>query len=256
MFRARGPEIEIRVTTTTMMTTTTATTGRGPAGRSAAQSAESGMTLIAVMGLMVILAVALLAVAPTVQLEVQRDKELESIRRGEEVERAIEQYVIYYRGTKLPESIDDLLEGLPQGTKKRMILRPSAATDPLSEDGQWRLIQPEPQVLAGFARRVQEYNNGVLPSNSSQIFDRWAVTIVNAVSSEDESASTEPDPDYDVVTSNVPFIGVASQSRSRSVLTYYGIENHSKWIYTPLFRGSGTSRLLPPRPPVAPIITR
>ena len=256
MFRARGPEIEIRVTTTTTMITTTATTGRGLAGRSAAQSAESGMTLIAVMGLMVILAVALLAVAPTVQLEVQRDKELESIRRGEEVERAIEQYVIYYRGTKLPESIDDLLEGLPQGTKKRMILRPSAATDPLSEDGQWRLIQPEPQVLAGFARRVQEYNNGVLPSNSSQIFDRWAVTIVNAVSSEDESASTEPDPDYDVVTSNVPFIGVASQSRSRSVLTYYGIENHSKWIYTPLFRGSGTSRLLPPRPPVAPIITR
>ena len=256
MFRARGPEIEIRVTTTTMMTTTTATTGRGPAGRSAAQSAESGMTLIAVMGLMVILAVALLAVAPTVQLEVQRDKELESIRRGEEVERAIEQYVIYYRGTKLPESIDDLLEGLPQGTKKRMILRPSAATDPLSEDGQWRLIQPEPQVLASFAKRVQDYNNGVLPSNASQIFDRWAVTIVNAVSSDDESASTEPDPDYDVVTSNVPFIGVASQSRSRSVLTYYGIENHSKWIYTPLFRGSGTSRLLPPRPPVAPIITR
>ena len=256
MFRARGPEIEIRVTTTTTMITTTATTGRGPAGRSAAQSAESGMTLIAVMGLMVILAVALLAVAPTVQLEVQRDKELESIRRGEEIERAIEQYVIYYRGTKLPESIDDLLEGLPQGTKKRMILRPSAATDPLSEDGQWRLIQPEPQVLASFARRVQEYNNGVLPSNSSQIFDRWAVTIVNAVSSEDESASTEPDPDYDVVTSNVPFIGVASQSRSRSVLTYYGIENHSKWIYTPLFRGSGTSRLLPPRLPVAPIITR
>lgn len=253
MFLDHGQEIEILVMTTTM---TIAQSPKGPAGRNGGQSAESGMTLIAVMGIMVIMAIALLAVAPTVQIEVQRDKELESIRRGEEVERAIEQYVIYYRGTKLPESIDDLLEGLPQGTKKRMILRPSAATDPLSEDGQWRLIQPEPQVLASFARRVQEYNNGVLPSNSSQIFDRWAVTIVNAVSSEDESASTEPDPDYDVVTSNVPFIGVASQSRSRSVLTYYGIENHSKWIYTPLFRGSGTSRLLPPRLPVAPIITR
>jgi type II secretory pathway pseudopilin PulG len=173
------------MTMTTTMTTTATIGPVGPAGRRIGHTSESGMTLIAVMGLMVILAVALLAVAPTVQLEVQRDKELESIRRGEEVERAIEQYVIYYRGTKLPESIDDLLEGLPQGTKKRMILRPSAATDPLSEDGQWRLIQPEPQVLASFARRVQEYNNGVLPSNSSQIFDRWAVTIVNAVSSED-----------------------------------------------------------------------
>jgi len=219
------------------------------------------MTLIAVMGILVIFAMTLLAVAPTVQLEVQREKELESIRRGEEVARAIEQYVIFYRGAKLPSSIDDLLEGLPQGTKKRMILRPSAATDPLSEDGKWRLIQPEPEILASFAKRVQEYNNGVLPNNSNQIFDRWSVVITSAVEDLDESESTEPDPDYDVITDSVPFIGVASQSRNRSVVTYYGIENHSKWIYTPLFRGSGTSRQLPPRLPASkdlglPRITR
>jgi hypothetical protein len=91
-----------------------------------------------------------------------------------------------------------------------------------------------------------------LPSNPSQIFDRWAVVIVNSVTDADESEATEPDPDYEVETSNTPFIGVASQSRSRSVLTYYGAENHSKWIYTPLFRGSGTSRLVPPRPPTVP----
>ncbi len=207
------------------------------------------MTLLAVMGIMVIFAVMLLAVAPTVQLEVQREKEIESIRRGEEIARAIEQFVIYNRGTKLPESIDDLLEGLPQGTKKRMILRPSAATDPLSEDGKWRLIKPEPQVIAAFAKRVQEYNNGLLPSSPNQLFDRWAVVIVNSVTSADPTENTEPDPDYEVVTDNTPFIGVASQSRSRSVLTYYGAENHSKWIYTPLFRGTGTSRIIPPRPP-------
>ena len=207
------------------------------------------MTLIAVMGIMVIFATALLAVAPTVQQDVQREKELESIRRGEEIARAIEAYVIYYRGAKLPESIDDLLEGLPFGTKKRMILRPSAATDPLSEDGKWRLIQPEPQVIASLAKRIQDYNNGILPTSPSQLFDRWTVVIVNNVTMPDESESTEPDPDYEVVTDNVPFIGVASQSRSRSVLTYYGTENHSKWIYTPLFRGSGASRILPIRTP-------
>ena len=225
------------------MTTTTPTTRKG----------EAGMTLIAVMGIMVIFATALLAVAPTVQMEVQRDKELESIRRGEEVSRAIEAYVIYYRGTKLPETMDDLLEGLPQGTKKRMILRPSAATDPLSEDGKWRLIQPEPQQIANLAKRIQDYNNGMLPSNASSIFDRWAVVIVNNVTTPDESESSEPDPDYEVVTDNVPFIGVASQSRSKSVLTYYGAENHSKWIYTPLFRGGGASRFAPPRPPAPPM---
>ena len=210
------------------------------------------MTLIAVMGIMVIFAVALLAVAPTVQQDVQREKELESIRRGEEVARAIEAYVIYHRGAKLPESIDDLLEGLPMGTKQRMILRPSVATDPLSEDGQWRLIQPEPQVVANLAKRIQDYNNGILPSSPSQLLDRWSVAIVNNMTTPDESEASEPDPDYEVVTDSVPFIGVASQSRSRSVLTYYGTENHSKWIYTPLFRGSGASRLVPPRPPRPP----
>ena len=217
----------------------------------ATRKSEAGMTMIAVMGIMVVFAVGLLAVAPTVQQNVQREKELESIRRGEEVARAIEQYVRYYRGTKLPESIDDLLEGLPQGTKKRMILRPSAATDPLSEDGQWRLIKPEPQIIANLAKRIQEYNNGMLPSNSDQMFDRWAVVIVNSVTDPDESASSEPDPDYELATDNTPFIGVASQSRSKSILTYYGAENHSKWIYTPLFRGTGTSRFAPPVP-IAP----
>ncbi len=75
------------------------------------------MSLIAVLAVMTLFAIALLAVAPTVQQGVQREKEVEAVRRGEEVAEAIRQYVVFYRG-KLPTSIDDLLEGLPQGTKK------------------------------------------------------------------------------------------------------------------------------------------
>jgi type II secretory pathway pseudopilin PulG len=203
---------------------------------------ESGMTLIAVMMMMVIFAVALMAVAPSVQLDVQREKELESIRRGEEIAEAIRRYVIFHRGTKLPESIDDLLEGLPQGTKKTMILRPSAATDPLSEDGKWRLIKPDPTTLAAFAKRVQTYNNGLLPDSPApkEYFDRYSVLIVNNLNTGTEDDSDIVDDDFDVVTSNQPFIGVASQSRGKSVLTYYGIEKHSNWIFTPLFRGRGS----------------
>jgi type II secretory pathway pseudopilin PulG len=203
---------------------------------------EQGMSLLAVMAVMTIFAMTLLAVAPTVYIEVQREKELEQIRRGEEVAKAIEQYVMFYRGAKLPNSMDDLLEGLPYGTKKRMILRPSAAIDPLSEDGKWRLIKPESQAFISFAKRVQTYNNGVLPSSPNQVFDRFALPLVNIVNSKSESDLEEADEsEFDDATDNTPFIGVASQSKSKSVLTYYGIENHSKWIYTPLFRGSGTS---------------
>lgn len=205
-------------------------------------SDERGMTPLAIMGAMVAFSVALLAVAPSIALEIQREKEVESIRRGEEVANAIRQYVEFHRGAKLPSSMDDLLEGLPQGTKKRMILRPSAAVDPLSEDGRWRLIKADPQALGSFARRVQLFNNGVLPANPSNLFDRYSVMLVNTLNTELES-DDEADDDFEITTENTPFIGVASQSRGKSVIAYYGIENHSRWVFTPLFRGAGISNV-------------
>lgn len=210
------------------------------------RKSEAGMTMLAVMAAMVIFAIALLAVAPTVQQGIQREKELESIRRGEEIADAIKQYVEFYRGAKLPNSMDDLLEGLPQGTKKRQILRSSAAVDPLSEDGKWRLIEPDSQAFLNFGKRVQIYNNGLLPSSPSQIFDRYALPLVNILNTGSEEDTEDADEsEFDATTDNVPFIGVASQSKSKSVLAYYGIENHSKWIFTPLFRGTGVSSVNP-----------
>lgn len=209
------------------------------------------MTLFAILAIMAVTAIMVLSAAPLVQQEVQRELELESIRRGEEVADAIRQYVISHNG-QLPESIDDLLEGLPQGTKKRMILRPSAAIDPLSEDGKWGLVKADPQTLARFAQRVQTYNGGMLPANPEprQFFEPYSVMIVNSLNTADESDIIEPDEGVDAVTSDQPFIGVVSQSKSRSVLAYYGVENHSKWIFTPLFRGGGgQSGGVPPFPP-------
>jgi type II secretory pathway pseudopilin PulG len=209
---------------------------------------QRGATLIALMGMMVLFAIALLAVAPSVQYEVQREKELEAIRRGEEVADAIRQYVIFYNGSKLPESMDDLLEGLPQGTKTRQIMRSSAAIDPLSEDGKWRLIKPDPQTIARFAKKVQEYNNGVLPPSPHRTLDRYAVVIVSATDDESEVDDEDDLLELDIVTDNQPFIGVASQDRGVSILSYYGIERHSGWIFTPLFRGNSGGNTTPPIP--------
>lgn len=205
------------------------------------------MSLIAVIAVMTLFAIALLAVAPTVQQRVQREKELEAIRRGEEVADAIRQYVTFYQG-KLPESMDTLLEGLPQGTKKRQILRPSAAIDPLSKDGKWRLIEPTGQAFLNFGRRVQLYNNGLLPNSPEprNLFDRYALPLVNIINTKsDEDLKSDAEEEIEIKTDKNPFIGVASQSRSRSIVAYYGIENHSKWIFTPLFRGVGASAVNP-----------
>ncbi len=216
-------------------------------GQHTTDNGQKGMSLISIMAIMTLVSVALLAVAPSVQQNIQREKELEQIRRGEEVAVAIQRYVTFYQGAKLPESIDDLLEGLPVGTKKVQILRESAAIDPLSEDGKWKLVPMN--KLAGFARRVQNYNNGLLPTSDNMprnISDQVGAFITNTkLDSEDnditDAADGADDESFD--TTDTPFIGVVSQSQSRSVVAYYGLENHSKWIFTPLFRGSGSAQI-------------
>jgi type II secretory pathway pseudopilin PulG len=203
---------------------------------------EAGLSLVAVMAVMTLFAIGLLAIAPTIQQGIQREKELESIRRGEEVAEAIRIYMLA-NGGRLPDSMEKLLEGIPQGTKKRQILRPSAAIDPLSEDGKWRLIEFSGKAFVNFGRRVQIYNNGLLPANPqpSQLFDRYAFGLVNTIDTKNnEDLEQDSEEEYEVKTDKTPFIGVASQSKSRSIIAYYGIENHSKWIFTPMFRGSGT----------------
>lgn len=207
------------------------------------ENKEKGATLVALLALMTIIAITALAVAPNIVQEVQRQKELESISRGEEVADAIKQYVLVFN--KLPNSMDDLLEGLPQGTKKRQILRKSASIDPLSEDGKWRLVKPDGKTLVNFARRVQNYNGGVLPANPTPAFDRFAFALVNSINtkSEEELKDADSAEEVDDETENVQFIGVVSKSKSRAVVAYYGLENHSKWLFTPMFRGQGASAI-------------
>ncbi|HEX7957943.1 MAG TPA: type II secretion system protein, partial [Pyrinomonadaceae bacterium] len=54
---------------------------------------ERGYALVALLAMMTILALAVTAAAPVVRQQTQRERELEAIRRGEEVSEAIRQYV-------------------------------------------------------------------------------------------------------------------------------------------------------------------
>jgi hypothetical protein len=76
------------------------------------------------------------------------------------------------------------------------------------------------------------------------------LTITNTSSINDARQNSRPNSDdrnsgadenAGDTTSNTPFIGVASHDTGLSVLAYYGVENHSKWVFTPLFRGAGMS---------------
>jgi type II secretory pathway pseudopilin PulG len=202
---------------------------------------ERGYTLVALLALMTILALFAAAAAPSIRQQVQREREVEAIYRGEQVATAIRRYYSYRQTLSaagdagLPTSMDQLLEGIPSGTKKVQILRPSAAHDPLSESGEWRLIRPRSSELADFQRAVILYAGNVKPVSSDrqlQLLEQFtAPTVMPTLG----LTSTGPS-SAGVDSSTGPFIGAASRSKLDSVIHYYGIGRHEGWIFTPLFR--------------------
>ena len=207
---------------------------------------ERGYTLVALLALMSVVALFAMAVAPRVSQQAQREREQEAIFRGEQVADAIGQYYLYRLRTgrppgdqALPSSMEDLLEGIPVvgGAKNRQILRPSAARDPLTLDGEWRFIGPRTQGLVEFQQSILFYTGSFVPQPRGQLaqLQQFAVPPITSVLKIGEKPESSSSSSVDDVSSG-PFVGVASRSRKDSVLTYYGIERHDQWIFTPLFR--------------------
>ena len=213
----------------------------------ALRRSEGGYTLVALLAMMTVVALFAMAVAPSVQQQAQREREQEAIFRGEQVADAIRAYYIYRRGTTgaigdqaLPTSMDQLLQGIPipGGSKNRQILRPSAARDPLTIEGEWRFILPRTDALVDFQQSIMFYAGNVLPTTrDSQMaqLQQFAVPQITSITSLGLTPSTRSTSSIDDDATG-PFVGVASRSHRDSVLTYYGIERHDQWIFTPLFR--------------------
>ena len=208
---------------------------------------EGGYTLVALLAMMTVLALFAMAVAPSLQQQTQREREQEAIYRGEQVADAIRAYYRYRAGTiravgdqALPKSMDDLLEGIPVpgGSKNRQILRPSAARDPLTPEGEWRFVLPRSQSLIDFQQSLMIYANNVVPqprdAQMAQLQQFAVPALVNVTNLGTQSAPRDSSSVDDDASG--PFVGVASRSKRDSVLTYYGIEREDQWIFTPLFR--------------------
>ena len=228
------------------MTSSNLTNYSGICGNAAApcpvtrrRDSEGGYTLVALLLLMSLLALWAVAAAENVRQQGQREREKEAMFRGEQVADAIRSYY-RFRGAQgvnsLPTSMDQLLEGIPRGTKKLQILRVEAARDPLSSSGEWKLIGPTSQDVAGFVKSLTVYSGGTPPQPRGDM-GRLASVIPQMTNVLDtESTSTAPGGEDDSANSSGPFLGVASRSQRNSVMTYYGIDRHDGWIFTPLFR--------------------
>jgi type II secretory pathway pseudopilin PulG len=214
---------------------------------SAKRRSEGGYSLVALLALMSILALFAMAAAPRVQQQAQREREKEAIFRGEQVADAIRQYYVYRALVNrvpgeqaLPTNMDQLLEGvpIPGGSKNRQILRASAARDPLTAEGEWNLVRPRAQSLMEFQQNIMFYTGNFVPQPRDaqmaqlQLFAVPRIVTATNTGSEERPASSASSDEI----SSGPFVGVVSRSKKDSVLTYYGIERHDQWIFTPLFR--------------------
>ena len=206
------------------------------------QRREGGYTLVALLALMTVFALFALAAAPGIRQQAQREREIETIFRGEEVAEAIRIYYSYQvrqrnltADAALPTSIDQLLEGLPSGTKKVQILRASAARDPLSDSGEWRLLRPRSSQLSDFTRSVMLFAENVRPATRDPQLALVEQLMAPPELPTNDNPSSGPSSAGDDNSSG-PFIGISPGSRNKSVINYYGIDRHDGWIFTPLFR--------------------
>ena len=123
-----------------------------------------------------------------------------------------------------------------------MILRESAAKDPLSSDGEWKTVQTsDTKEIVEFHRKVLNYNNGTTPPTDGRIGALMGnlAFLANSINTETSEDTDPPGGEDESANVEGPFIGVRSRSQRKSLLAYYGIERHDRWLFTPLFRGGG-----------------
>jgi type II secretory pathway pseudopilin PulG len=190
---------------------------------------------------MTVVAIFALAAAPSIRQQAQREREIETIFRGEEVADAIRLYYSYQQSrgvtgiNALPTSIDQLLEGVPRAAKKIQVLRGSAARDTLSESGEWTLVRPRSAPLADFTQAIMLFAENVRPPTNDPQLQRveqdMAPPVLPTLGLTSSTSSSSSDDN-----SSGPFIGVTPHSTSKSILNYYGIDHHDGWVFTPLFR--------------------
>jgi len=206
---------------------------------STASHSEGGYALVSLLLVMSLLALFALGAAQNVRQQAQREREKEAIFRGEQVGDAIRSYY-RYRGAQgvnsLPNSMDDLLQGIPRGTKKLQILRSEAAHDPLSSSGEWKLVGPTSQDVGAFVKSLTVYSGGLPPTPRGDMARLASLIPQMANVLNTESTNTAPGGEDDSANSSGPFLGVTSRSQRNSVMTYYGIDRHDGWLFTPLFR--------------------
>jgi type II secretory pathway pseudopilin PulG len=178
---------------------------------------DSGAMLLAVLFMMAIMVIVALAVAPSMVMQIKRDREEEMIHRGTEYARAIKKY--YKKFGRYPANLEQL-----DNTNQIRFLR-RRFKDPLTKDGEWKLLNygdiaslvgangvgtPAAQLAAQQAAAAGAGQNGNLLSGS-------AGANQNASAGQGATQSLTQQPDGSFGTTQTP--GSAQTGSGTSPLT-------------------------------------
>ena len=99
------------------------------------------------------------------------------------------------------------------------------------------MVKPHSSEMSDFVRAVMLYAGNVRPptndSNLKAVEWQMAPPVINIGGL---SSSTKSSGGGLSGASSGPFVGVASDNDHDAILTYYGIDHHDGWVFTPLLR--------------------
>src|SRR5215470_596871 len=96
------------------------------------QSGERGYALVGLMAVMMFALILTTSAAPTLQREMQREKEEEMLWRGQQIIVAINKFRTF-RGAAYPTDLKELVDGFNDPSGRPIhLLRPSAICDPMT----------------------------------------------------------------------------------------------------------------------------
>jgi type II secretory pathway pseudopilin PulG len=213
--------------------------------QSAEKSSERGYALVGLMAVMMFGLILTTAAAPTLQREMQREKEEEMLWRGQQIVVAIDRYRAF-RGGAFPTDLKELVEGVSDPTGAKIhLLRSSAICDPMTPckgegDTNWRTVNPGDPLAKELLEAIiisQEKNR--LPINPQGIQELARVAQVGSVKLPGQAADTQldgvigqPEGGGDN-TQGAPIIGVVSRKSGKMFRSYFGIEEYDHALFFP-----------------------
>lgn len=225
-------------------------------------ASERGVVLIVLMMVVTILLIALTAALPSVYTEGQREREKETIFRGNQYARAI--LAFRQRFGRFPMSVSELVKP----TNGIRFLR-QAYSDPLDPKGVWRFIHANANgvLTDSLTMGVPHPPTPMGNSSQNQSPNLPGLNTLSEEGNQDENApdqNNQNDQNSSQVFSNQPvgnFIaGVAPTSKAASILIYNKQDRYNMWefIGIPQAAAGGIPQLVPNAPqqnsPGGPVI--